>query len=166
MGVLKLIEINDRFIECIEENEILRVEAWGRGLRVRSTMLSSFTENDWALDVSVDEYRCETGDDFIECEGVRCEICDGRLVFSTNGRTILEEKFYPWALHKTARYYKAIPMADSFKVCLSFEPQDEILHGMGQYRDSVYDLKGTGSAKFADFGSVCCVFCRLWIFME
>ena len=85
------------------ENETLRVEAWGRGLRVRSTILPYFPEEDWALDTKVDEYPVSVGDDFIECEGVRCEIREGRLIFSSNGKTILEEKSYPWALHKTAR---------------------------------------------------------------
>lgn len=133
----------ERAIIFYNENETLRIEAWGRGLRVRSTILPQLPDTDWALDVQVDEYEANAGEDYIECAGIRCDIKEGRLIFSSNGKTVLEEKSYPWALHKTARYYKPIPMADNFRACVSFEPQDEILHGMGQYRDSVYDLKGS-----------------------
>ena len=134
--------MSDRALTIHNENELIRVEAWGRGLRVRTTILPEFPNTDWALDVPVKDYDVSVGDDYIECENIRCEIKEGRLIFSYKEKTVLEEKFYPWALHKTARHYKAISMSDSFQASLSFEPQEEILHGMGQYRDSVYDLKG------------------------
>ena len=136
-------EVSKRSIKISNENEIVLIEAWGKGLRVRTTILNEIPDTNWALDVQVEEYPCSTGEDFIECSGVRCDIKDGRLIFSYKDKTILEEKSYPWALHKTARHYRAIPMADSFKTTITFEAKDEILHGMGQYRDSVYDLKGT-----------------------
>ena len=136
-------KVCDRAITVCNENEILRIEAWGRGLRVRSTILPELPDRDWALDVPVSDYEVESGEDWIECEGIRCDIKEGRLIFSHNGKTVLEEKSYPWAVHKTARDYRFVNMADSFQAKLRFEPQDEILHGMGQYRDSVYDLKGT-----------------------
>ncbi len=135
--------MGNRSLIINSENEMLRIEAWGRGLRVRSTVLPQFPKEDWALDVKTDEYPFSIGDNYIECEGIRCDIRDGRLVFSNGGKVVLEEKSYPWALHKTARSYKFLNMADSFSAALSFESQDEVLHGMGQYRDSVYDLKGT-----------------------
>lgn len=138
-----MIQASERAITIYNESETVRIEAWGQGLRVRSTILPGLPDNDWALDVPVEEYPVKTGDDFIEVCGIRCTVKEGRLIFSRDGKTVLEEKSYPWALHKTARTYKLINMADSFKATLSFEPQDEILHGMGQYRDSVYDLKGT-----------------------
>lgn len=138
-----MIQADERAIIIYNESETVRIEAWGQGLRVRSTILPGLPDNDWALDVPVEEYPVKTGEDFIEVCGIRCTVNEGRLIFSRDGKTVLEEKSYPWALHKTARTYKLINMADSFKATLSFEPQDEILHGMGQYRDSVYDLKGT-----------------------
>ena len=138
-----MIQADERAITIYNESETVRIEAWGQGLRVRSTILPGLPDNDWALDVPVEEYPVKTGEDFIEVCGIRCTVNEGRLIFSRDGKTVLEEKSYPWALHKTARTYKLINMADSFKATLSFEPQDEILHGMGQYRDSVYDLKGT-----------------------
>ncbi len=138
-----MIQAGERTITIYNESETVRIEAWGQGLRVRSTILPGLPDNDWALDVPVEEYPVKTGEDFIEVCGIRCTVKEGRLIFSRDGKTVLEEKSYPWALHKTARTYKLINMADSFKATLSFEPQDEILHGMGQYRDSVYDLKGT-----------------------
>ena len=138
-----MIQAGERAITIYNESETVRIEAWGQGLRVRSTILPGLPDNDWALDVPVEEYPVKTGEDFIEVCGIRCTVNEGRLIFSRDGKTVLEEKSYPWALHKTARTYKLINMADSFKATLSFEPQDEILHGMGQYRDSVYDLKGT-----------------------
>ena len=138
-----MIQADERAITIYNESETVRIEAWGQGLRVRSTILPGLPDNDWALDVPVEKYPVKTGEDFIEVCGIRCTVKEGRLIFSRDGKTVLEEKSYPWALHKTARTYKLINMADSFKATLSFEPQDEILHGMGQYRDSVYDLKGT-----------------------
>ena len=138
-----MIQAGERTITIYNESETVRIEAWGQGLRVRSTILPGLPDNDWALDVPVEKYPVKTGEDFIEVCGIRCTVNEGRLIFSRDGKTVLEEKSYPWALHKTARTYKLINMADSFKATLSFEPQDEILHGMGQYRDSVYDLKGT-----------------------
>ena len=138
-----MIQADERAITIYNESETVRIEAWGQGLRVRSTILPGLPDNDWALDVPVEKYPVKTGEDFIEVCGIRCTVNEGRLIFSRDGKTVLEEKSYPWALHKTARTYKLINMADSFKATLSFEPQDEILHGMGQYRDSVYDLKGT-----------------------
>lgn len=138
-----MIQASERAITIYNESETVRIEAWGQGLRVRSTILPGLPDNDWALDVPVEKYPVKTGEDFIEVCGIRCTVKEGRLIFSRDGKTVLEEKSYPWALHKTARTYKLINMADSFKATLSFEPQDEILHGMGQYRDSVYDLKGT-----------------------
>ena len=138
-----MIQADERAITIYNESETVRIEAWGQGLRVRSTILPGLPDNDWALDVPVEEYPVKTGEDFIEVCGIRCTVNEGRLIFSRDDKTVLEEKSYPWALHKTARTYKLINMADSFKATLSFEPQDEILHGMGQYRDSVYDLKGT-----------------------
>ena len=138
-----MIQAGERTITIYNESETVRIEAWGQGLRVRSTILPGLPDNDWALDVPVEKYPVKTGEDSIEVCGIRCTVKEGRLIFSRDGKTVLEEKSYPWALHKTARTYKLINMADSFKATLSFEPQDEILHGMGQYRDSVYDLKGT-----------------------
>ena len=138
-----MIQAGERTITIYNESETVRIEAWGQGLRVRSTILPGLPDNDWALDVPVEKYPVKTGEDFIEVCGIRCTVKESRLIFSRDGKTVLEEKSYPWALHKTARTYKLINMADSFKATLSFEPQDEILHGMGQYRDSVYDLKGT-----------------------
>ena len=138
-----MIQADERAITIYNESETVRIEAWGQGLRVRSTILPGLPDNDWALDVPVEKYPVKTGEDFIEVCGIRCTVKESRLIFSRDGKTVLEEKSYPWALHKTARTYKLINMADSFKATLSFEPQDEILHGMGQYRDSVYDLKGT-----------------------
>ena len=75
---------------------------------MRTTILPEFPNTDWALDVPVKDYDVSVGDDYIECENIRCEIKEGRLIFSYKEKTVLEEKFYPWALHKTARHYKAI----------------------------------------------------------
>ena len=49
-----MIQADERVITIYNESETVRIEAWGQGLRVRSTILPGLPDNDWALDVPVD----------------------------------------------------------------------------------------------------------------
>lgn len=130
-------------------HENVKIEAWGRGIRVRAVPIGEIPERDWALtertapeDVTVSDSR-ESGGVFVECGGVRCDVWGDRLRFSSGGRLLFEEASYPWSLRTRARAYKTHQGGDTFGVTVRFDAYDgEVLHGMGQYRDARHDLKG------------------------
>ncbi|MBE6724767.1 MAG: family 31 glucosidase [Ruminococcaceae bacterium] len=125
-------------------HETLRVEAWGRGIRVRSVPMGEMPMNrDWALDLTPPECPAVVTDDSVEAGDIRCEIRGGRLRFFSGDRLLFEEQSYPWSLHETARTYTMRTGSPSFAASVRFEAQDgEVLHGMGQYRNARYNLKG------------------------
>lgn len=134
---------DDRSITVYSGKETIRIEAWGSGIRVRAVPMGDIPEIERGLMPSASKGTVVT-DDFIENAGLRCEITNGQLRFIrvSDGKVLLEESTYPWALHRTARTYKTIPGTNNFEAHIYFKATDEILHGMGQYRDALYDLKG------------------------
>lgn len=134
---------DDRSITIHSDKETIRIEALGNGIRVRAVPMGEIPEIERGL-LSSDTKATVVTDDFIENAGLRCEITNGQLRFIriSDGKVLLEESTYPWALHRTARTYKTIPGTNNFEAHIYFKATDEILHGMGQYRDTLFDLKG------------------------
>ncbi len=123
--------------------ETLRIEAWGHGIRVRAVPMGAIPETDWALDQKTESEDVTVTDNSVETVGLRCELWDGRLHFFTGDKLLFEEQSYPWSLHNRARVYKTHTGSDSFEAHIKFEAYDgEVLHGMGQYRNARYNLKG------------------------
>lgn len=134
---------DNRSITVYSEKETIRIEAWGSGIRVRAVPMGDIPEIERGL-LPSDTKEIVVTDDYIENAGLRCEIKDGLLRFIrvSDGKVLLEESSYPWALHRNARTYKTISGTNNFETHIYFRAHDEILHGMGQYRDALYDLKG------------------------
>ncbi len=125
-------------------HETLRIEAWGRGIRVRAVPMGPIPDNPWALDLTPPAVPAEVSDSAVECAGIRCELTGGRLRFFLGDRLLFEEQDYPWSLHERARSYKTRTGSPSFAATVRFEANDgEVFHGMGQYRNARYNLKGT-----------------------
>ncbi len=123
--------------------ETIRIEAWGRGIRVRSVPMGPIPERSWALDLTPETGETVVTDHSVETAGVRCELAGDRLRFFSGDRLLLEEQSYPWSLHDRARQYKTKQGTQNFSFSVRFEARDgEILHGMGQYRNARYNLKG------------------------
>ncbi len=125
-------------------HETLRIEAWGRGIRVRAVPMGPIPDNAWALDLTPPAVPAAVTDNAVECAGIRCELAGGRLRFFRGDRLLFEEQDYPWSLHERARSYKTRTGSPSFAATVRFEANDgEVFHGMGQYRNARYNLKGT-----------------------
>lgn len=123
--------------------ETLRIEAWGRGIRVRAVPMGAIPDICWALDQDIEPQSVTVTDTSVETAGLRCELHDGRLRFLAGEKLLLEEQSYPWSLRNRARSYKTHTGSDSFEAHIKFEAYDgEVLHGMGQYRNARYNLKG------------------------
>ena len=124
-------------------HETVRVEAWGRGIRVRAVPMGPIPDKDWALDLTPPAAEAAVTDRSVECAGIRCEVEGDRLRFFSGDQLLLEEQSYPWPLHERARSYKTREGSPTFAATVRFEASDgEVLHGMGQYRNARYNLKG------------------------
>ena len=105
-------------------HETLRIEAWGRGIRVRAVPMREMPLNrDWALDLTPPDCPSAVKDDSVEAGDVRCEIRGGRLLFFSGDRLLFEEQSYPWSLHETARTYVMHSGSPSFAASVRFEAQ-------------------------------------------
>ena len=131
--------------------ETLLIEAWGRGLRVRAVPFGSIPQQPWALEPApAEELRIEvpeegrTGDAFIENSGIRCTVsAGGHLTFTCGGKLLTEEELSPPQARRTARSYRPVLGAECFALAARFRAfAGEKIHGMGQYREAGYDLKG------------------------
>ena len=135
--------------------DTVKIEAWGRGIRVRIVPSGEIPDEAWALDYVAPQnatvYMPERGAGrqasysapYIENCGLRCELHHGFLRFCSGDRVLFEEQSYPWSLHDGARIYKPNLGSDDFAATIKFNAYDgEIIHGMGQYRQARYDLKG------------------------
>ena len=154
--------------------ETLKIEAWGKNaLRVRATMLSDFTGEDWALtetsgrgteQATVKIYT----KDYLEGEGYvshqpHAEIVNGRikaevnfagvLSFYRDDKLILREYYrsYGGTISKESRClkivnreWKGIIGGTGYSLNLKFESNEgEKIFGMGQYQQPYMDLKGS-----------------------
>ncbi len=141
----------DHSLTLSNGNETIRVEAVGSGIRVAAVPYGKLPQERWALEdcpapnavVHVPESGSD-GPAYVENGGIRCSIRGAHLSFTTpDGRLLLEEERYEWPLHQSARCYRPILGGDGFEASVCFRAFDgEIVHGMGQYRNAKYDLKG------------------------
>ncbi|MBQ8185699.1 MAG: family 31 glucosidase [Clostridia bacterium] len=126
--------------------ETLRIEAWGRGLRVCAVPFGQIPEEPWALDPAEPQNVIVDTDSnpvYIENSGIRCTVRGNRLVFTQGDKLLLEEQANIGHLGKAPRQYRSILGSDAFEATVRFRAFDgEKIHGMGQYRDARYDLKG------------------------
>lgn len=153
------------------QGETVRIEPWGKdSFRVRSTMLSKFTGNDWALtenlekceaEISVTEEDHWVGDGTIDKKET-ASIQNGRIKavvnfagiisFYKDEKLILREYFrsYDGTLSKESRCLKVINRewkgiigGSEFSLNVKFESNEgEKIFGMGQYQQSCMELKG------------------------
>jgi len=139
-----------------DDDELLWIEPWGDGLRVRATGRGSIGEDhDWAL------LPRRGGEAVISARGDEGSIAhgdivarvhdNGQITFSnTAGTLLLEER---WRTRSTGTLFSSIqvkgreirPVAgDLFRIAARFEAHDdERIFGMGQYQDGRLDLKGS-----------------------
>lgn len=138
------------------DDELLWIEAWGDGLRVRATCREGFREDrDWALlpshapkavfFASGDEGSITHGD-------IAARVHDNGQIsfFNSGGAPLLEER---WRTRLTGRLFSSLQVkgreiqpaaGDLFRIAARFEPRDdERIFGMGQYQDGRLDLKGS-----------------------
>ena len=130
--------------------EIVRVQAFGRGLRVCSSPFGVLPDEKWALEEAPAEnviINTEEKNPYIENSGVRCTFYGKSLTFTRNGELLFEELRIPGVLHENARCYRPALGTDSFEATVRFRAFDgEIIHGMGQYLDAKYNMKGCSIA--------------------
>jgi len=147
-------------IERRFDKELLRVEPWGKGLRVRATERGSFLDDSFGtlLPAETPEAVISVDNDEAVIEGaaVTCRILDnGELKFySKEGKVLLEEynrtrnmytksSHFESALEILSRTLEPFPAADDYKVTVRFEARDdEKIFGMGQYQQPYLDVKG------------------------
>lgn len=146
---------NDNAITGRNENETLRVEAWGNNaLRVRSTMYPKLNPEDWALsyieptnvNISIDENQAEITNGRIKAVITKF----GQITFFKDGCMILNEYYRAFGstskhspcMKIKAREFKPIVGGD-YSLTLKFESNEhEKFFGMGQYQHPNLDLKG------------------------
>ena len=153
--------------------ETLRIEPWGeKSLRVRATMLSSFTDYAWALTehvtatpatIEIIDAKDWTGDPFIPDGNPVAVITNGRakavvnfagvLSFYRDEKLVLREYFRCYGgtisrgsrcLKVVNREWKGVIGGCDYALTVRFDANEgEKLFGMGQYQQPYLDLKGT-----------------------
>lgn len=151
------------------DGEYLRIEAWGRdGVRVRASSMHEPADTDWALqkpgaedfgdckvEASIDPERGEAS---LTCGSIvvkaherhwmsgscgyevfRCELS----FWKSDGTLLFRELPDGGSLELKARDYRPIIGGDHAVTASFVAPQDEHLYGMGEYQQSVMDLKGS-----------------------
>lgn len=139
--------------------EELWIEPWGKNsLRVRATKMAEMGQENWALEMPVEELAAD-----IKIEGNYAEIQNGKIraviskygkitFYNQKGELLLDEylrnridKFadYCSALDIEAREFKPIIGGD-YQLSVRFvsDPEEKI-YGMGQYQQPHLNLKGT-----------------------
>ena len=142
------------------DKELLRVEAWGKGFRVRATERSEFLPDDFGTLLPAASGRVsisfKEGEAFITNHKITCRILEnGELKFyKNNGEILLEEynrtrnmfaasNHFESALEILSRTFEPVPTADNYKLTVRFEANDqEKIFGMGQYQQPYLDMKG------------------------
>ncbi len=156
---------------CRHNGETLCIQAWGKdSLRVRSTMQSAFTGNDWALTetpaptqptVEIRPVDHWVGDGRID-QREEASITNGRIRATVNfagiisfyrdDKLILREyyRMYDGTISRESRCLKVVNRewkgvigGTEYILNVKFESDpDEMLFGMGQYQHPYLDLKG------------------------
>ncbi|MCI8459539.1 MAG: family 31 glucosidase [Clostridia bacterium] len=135
--------------------ETLRIEAFGRGLRVRATVKPVFSAWDKALcsagNVRAD-VRLHDGGATVTVGALRCEADNNGMLSFYKGDTVLLREYYrDWrgnnahspSMKVTARAYTPITGSEDVKLAVRFEADEgEKVFGMGQYQQPQLDLKG------------------------
>ena len=152
-------------IERRFDKELLRVEAWGQGLRVRSTERADFLSEEIGALLSKEEcgaseaecsVRIEGSEAFITNGKITCRILDnGELKFyNDREEPVLEEynrtrnmyvssDHFESALEIVSRTFDPVQTADDYRLTVRFEARDgEKIFGMGQYQQPYLDQKG------------------------
>ena len=139
------------------DGEILLIEAFGRGLRVRATKAEKMPKEDWALipgEQIVGKITFLEDGAQIENGKIRAVIdhvgriqmfrADGKLILSEYLRTRADiKKPYCSALEIDAREFKPLVGGD-WALTLRLESLDrkERIYGMGQYQQDILNIKG------------------------
>lgn len=142
---------------CFHQGEQLRIEPWGKdSLRVRATMRSELSGQDWALTEAPEKTEASI------TTGEQASIINGRikatvnhagvLSFYKDGTLLLREYFRAYdgtisresrCLKVISREWKGIIGGSEYSLCVRFESnKGEKIFGMGQYQQDCMDLKG------------------------
>ncbi|WP_281358153.1 TIM-barrel domain-containing protein [Saccharibacillus qingshengii] len=134
------------------DHETLRIEPWGpNAFRVRASK-DKLHDDDWALlpagepSANAAVKISEDGRSaFIVNGKIRADVeRDGRITFTDeSGQVLLKETQKTYQLKSGGRDIVPIPGTRDYEVTLRFESHpDEKLFGMGQYQQSLLNLKG------------------------
>jgi len=140
----------------MQGTEILWIESWGAGLRVRAARTKDMPQEDWAL---LEENKSNAKIDIIDAEAsitnknITAKINkEGWISFyNAKGELLLEEYYrnrnnlerYCVPLGISARDLKPVVGRSDFRLTMRFEAaEDEHIWGMGQYQDGLIDKKG------------------------
>ena len=88
------------------ESELIRIEAWGKGIRVRTVPGGQIPNNDWALDIIPPKYETTVTDHSVETENIRCEISqNGRLSFFFKDKMLSNTGYIHYADEDGCMYF-------------------------------------------------------------
>ncbi len=142
--------------------EILEISAYGNGLRVKATQNVRFSDKNWALDNthSAAEIKIDGNVAEIRNGKIKAVVTDfGKISFyNDKGELLLKEYYRTWDYggvqgfvdidqivmsRVVARKYVAVG-GELYKTTVSFEANEgEKIFGMGQYQNSLLNLKGS-----------------------
>lgn len=164
-------------VEWTGDGEYMRVEAWGAdSVRVRSRLMNRPLDTDWALlkPAAADASDVSGAKPTITIDGTGAVLVNGnitvrlaiygwqhdhiRLFFenTATGKTLFKEASDGGALRLRARAHRPLESGAESPI-VSFEaPAGEHLYGMGEYQQSVLDLKGS-TLELAHRNSQCSV---------
>jgi alpha-D-xyloside xylohydrolase len=147
------------------EGEYLRVESWGaNSVRIRSSLMHDIKNADWALispsapvlesTIEIDEEKgtasLTNGDITVKLEASTWQIGGAGYdhfrchmsFWNSQGKKLFEEEPRGGALDIHAREFLPYANGDVALKASFVSPPDEHLYGMGEYQQSVMDLKG------------------------
>ena len=156
-----MFKILENAVERRFDKELLRVEAWGKGFRVRATERAEFLPDDFGtlLPAAPPEkvsIELRDGEAYITNHKTTCRILDnGELKFYRQDGAVLLEEYnrtrnmyvtshhFESALEILSRTFDPVQTADDYRLTVRFEANDgEKIFGMGQYQQPFLDLKG------------------------
>lgn len=137
-------------------NEVVRIEPWGKGLRMRAVKAAAFSQNDWALiaaenetpSITIEENRAsiKNGDTVAKMDSA------GQVVFeNVAGKTLLKERWKVFRGELNEHSVLGIPAREyhlleggrcRLRYRLHADP-DERIYGMGQYQEDILNWKNS-----------------------